>query len=378
MVLLLRNTQRRGVGLRKAGIPLGDMNLHDYHPRPMLRVIEHYVEKPKFPVVDIHNHSEWQGSWQVTDVPQLVDEMDKAGVVARVDLDGGNGDRLLQHLDTFRTRWPDRFAIFASLEWDKHLIHDDFGERMARELKRSAEAGAEGLKVWKELGLTLKDNRGQLIRIDDERLDPLFETAADAHIPVLIHSADPMAFFTPLDSYNERYEELCENPDWYFYGAEFPTFEDLQAQLANRVGRHPRTTFIGAHVASLAEDLAWVGRFLDACPNMHVDIAARLAELGRQPYTAHDFFVKYADRALFGLDSWPAEADEYRVYYRFLETRDEYFPYWTDPDEEAGGAGRWWIYGIGLPDDVLKKIYYQNAVKIIPRLQTVVDRYRIG
>ena len=365
---------RRTAGQRKAGIRLGDLTLKEYRPRPMLRVVGHYVEKPKFPVIDIHNHSEWQGSWQVTDVPALVDEMDKAGVVARVDLDGGNGDRLLKHLDTFRTKWPDRFAIFASLEWEKHLSFDDFGERMARELKRSCDAGAEGLKVWKELGLTLKDNRGQLIRVDDERLDPLFETAGDCGIPILIHTADPIAFFTPLDQYNERYEELCENPDWYFYGPEFPSFEEVQAQLANRIARHPRTTFIGAHVASLAEDLGWVGRILEAYPNMHVDIAARLAELGRQPYTSHDFFVQYADRVMFGLDSWPAEADEYRSYYRYLETRDEYFPYWSE-EEEVGGAGRWWIYGVGLPDEVLKKVYYQNAVKIIPRFQQAVDRY---
>ncbi len=352
-----------------------ELTLREFQPKPMLRVPEHRIEKPKFPVIDIHNHSEWQGEWQVTDVPQLVEEMDQAGVVARVDLDGGNGDRLLKHLETFRTRWPDRFAIFASLEWEKHLAYDDFGERMARELKRSCEAGAEGLKVWKELGLTVRDNRGQLIAVDDPRLDPLFETAGECGIPILIHVADPIAFFTPLDNTNERYEELQENPDWYFYGPEFPSFEEVQAQFASRIGRHPKTTFIGAHVASLAEDLHWVGRILDAYPNMNVDIAARVAELGRQPYTSHDFLSRYSERVLFGLDSWPAEAEEYRVYYRFLETRDEYFPYWPDPEEANGGSGRWYIYGAGVPDEALKNIYYRNAVRILPRFQQAVDTY---
>lgn len=353
---------------------MGDLTLRAYRPKPMLRVVEHQVERPRFPVIDVHNHSEWQGTWQVTDVSSLVAEMDKAGVVARVDLDGGNGDRLRRHLETFRTRWPDRFAVFSSLEWEKHLAHDNFGDRLARELKRSVGAGAEGLKVWKELGLTLKDNQGRLIAVDDERLDPLFEVAADCHIPVLWHVADPLAFFTPLDACNERYEELLEHPDWHFYGPEFPAFEELQAQFQTRIARHPRTTFIGAHVGSLAEDLSWMGRILDANPNLQVDIAARVAELGRQPYTARDFLVQYADRVMFGLDSWPADADEYRVYYRFLETRDEYFPYWCDP-AQTGETGRWWIYGVGLPDDVLKKIYYQNALAMISRFQVAVDQY---
>jgi predicted TIM-barrel fold metal-dependent hydrolase len=321
----------------------------------------------------MHNHSEWQGTWQVTDLEQLVAEMDAAGVAARVDLDGGNGDRLLRHLDFFRARYPERFVVFASCDWTQHLPYDNFGERMAAELTRSVKAGAEGLKVWKELGLTLRDNHGRLIAVDDERLIPLFETAAELGVPILIHVADPMAFFEPLDARNERYEELMAHPDWHFYGAEFPSFDTLQGQFAHLLARHPRTTFIGAHVASLAEDLGWTGQLLDGYPNLYVDIAARLAELGRQPYTAADFFAGYADRIVFGLDSWPADADEYRVYYRFLETRDEYFPYWSDVQAAVGESGRWQIYGVGLSDEVLRKIYYGNAVKIVPRLRTAID-----
>ncbi|MCY0879944.1 MAG: amidohydrolase family protein [Firmicutes bacterium] len=354
-----------------------ELLLREYRPRPMLRVESHWVTKPRFPVVDIHNHSEWQGTWQVTDVPWLVEEMDKAGVVARVDLDGGNGERLRRHLEVFRERWPDRFVIFASLEWEKHLEYDDFGERMAKELEVSIKAGAEGLKVWKNLGLTLRDNRGRLIPVDDPRLDPIFEVAGAAHIPVLIHVADPLAFFEPLDEYNERYEELLAHPDWHFYGPSFPRFDDLYAQFERRVARHPETQFVGAHVGSLAEDLRRLGGLLDRYANLRVDVAARVAELGRQPYTARDFLIRYADRVLFGLDSWPAEAEEYRIYYRFFETRDEYFPYWL-PSEDYGGSGRWWIYGVDLPDAVLQRIYYANAVTLIPRLGPLVDRHLRG
>ncbi|PSR22379.1 MAG: amidohydrolase [Sulfobacillus acidophilus] len=352
---------------------MNDLPLASYHPKSMLRAPAHKVLRPRFPVVDMHNHSEWQGSWQVTNLDQLVAEMDKAGVVARVDLDGGNGDRLLRHLDFFRSRYPERFVVFASCDWAQHLPYDNFGERMAAELARSVKAGAEGLKVWKELGLTLRDNQGRVIAVDDERLVPLFETAADLNVPILIHFADPIAFFQPLDNHNERYEELMEHPDWHFYGDQFPPFDALQQQFARLLTRHPRTTFIGAHVASLAEDLRGTGQLLEGHPNLYVDIAARLAELGRQPYTAADFLTQYADRVVFGLDSWPADADEYRVYYRFLETRDEYFPYWADEDSPVGESGRWQIYGVGLEDDVLQKIYYANTVNIIPRLKAAVE-----
>lgn len=352
---------------------LRELTLREYRPKSMLQVPEHPIEKPRFPVIDIHNHSEWRGRWLVADVPALVDAMDEAGVAARVDLDGGNGERLRKHMDTFRSRWPERFAIFASCEWDKHLDYDDFGERMARELRQSVAEGAEGLKVWKELGLTLRDDKGHLIAIDDERLTPLFQTAGECGIPVLIHSADPMAFFEPLNHENERYEELIDHPDWHFHGSEFPSFAELQRQLASLLARHPNITFIGAHVASLAENLSLVGQMFSRFPHLQVDIAARISELGRQPYTTADFLTRYSDRVLFGRDNCPAVADEYRVYYRFLETRDEYFPYWSNPNEEVGDSGRWMIYGVGLSDEVLKNIYHGNAVRILPRLNQAVS-----
>jgi predicted TIM-barrel fold metal-dependent hydrolase len=349
------------------------LSLDEFHPRSMLRVAAHRVERPRFPVVDMHNHSQWGGTWQVTDVPKLLAEMDAAGVVAQVDLDGGVGERLQEHLRKFRDPYPDRFAVFASCEWERYLPYDDFGVRLAQDVRQAVVDGAEGLKLWKELGLSLRDNRGHLIRVDDARLAPVFETAGELDIPILIHVADPMAFFEPLDATNERYEELSRNPDWHFYGPAFPSFDELMQQFSNMVGRHPGTRFIGAHVASLSEDLGRMGGLLTQHPHLTVDIAARVAELGRQPYTAADFFARYADRIVFGLDSWPAEAKEYRITYRLLETRDEYFPYWTDPDK-APGQGRWHIYGLGLSDDILRQVYYANAIRILPRFEGAVQR----
>jgi predicted TIM-barrel fold metal-dependent hydrolase len=349
--------------------------LQEYRPRSQLRVAEHLVARPRFPVIDMHNHSQWEGTWQVTDVPRLVAEMDAAGVAAMVDLDGGGGERLREHIRRFRGPFPDRFAVFATCDWVRQLQYDDFGERLARDLAEAVDEGAEGLKIWKDLGLTLKDNRGQRIAVDDPRLDPLFEAAADLHVPVLIHVADPMAFFDPLDAFNERYEELVRHPDWHFYGPEFPSFAHVQAELDARIRRHPRTTFVGAHLASLAEDLTWLAARLDAAPNLVVDLAARTAELGRQPYTARRFLTAYRDRVVFGLDSWPARREEYRVVYRLLETEDEYFPYTADPDASPGAQGRWRIYGLHLEDDVLRRIYYENALRILPRFRRLIEAW---
>jgi predicted TIM-barrel fold metal-dependent hydrolase len=208
------------------------------------------------------------------------------------------------------------------------------------------------------------------VPVNDDRLDPLWATAAELGLPVLIHVADPVAFFQPLDRFNERWEQLHRYPDWHFYptrpkgapdGPGFPSFDEIMEQFADLLSRHPRTTFIGAHVGCCAEDLGWVGQVLEACPNFNVDIGARIAELGRQPYTARDFFVRYQDRILFGTDA-AADARVYRLYYRLLETRDEYFPYGIG---SPPSSGRWMIYGLDLPDEVLNKVYRENARRLI-------------
>jgi len=345
-----------------------EMLLSEFRPRPMLRVPEHPVLTPRFPVVDMHNHSQWGGSWQVTDVAALLTEMDASGVAAMVDLDGGSGDRLRQHLERFRWPHPDRFVVFATLDWDHALAHSDFGERMARELTQAVQDGAEGLKVWKDVGLTRRTPEGSRLALSDSRLDPIWATCADHQIPVMIHVADPMAFFEPLTNENERYEELAQHPDWHFYGPGIPGHRALLAELETVLDRHPLTRFIGAHVASASEDLGLVADLLAKHPNLWVDIAARAAELGRQPFTAHDFLETHQGRVVFGLDDWPARREDYRTMYRLLETRDEYFDYSPWQAARPGLQGRWKIYGLGLSAPALKSLYRETAYQLIPRL----------
>jgi predicted TIM-barrel fold metal-dependent hydrolase len=264
----------------------------------------------------------------------------------------------------------DRVVVFAGLDYPSWMSDPSFGETESRRLRDSAARGARGLKVWKHLGLVATDPDGRLVAVDDARLDPLWATAADLDLPVVIHIADPVAFFEPLDAENERWEELHDHPDWHFWPTRppgepdatgFPPFGDLLAAFGRLVGRQPRTTFVGAHVGCAAEDLALVGRLLDANPNLYVDLAARLGELGRQPYTTRAFMLRYADRILFGVDMAPDPAI-YRIHYRFLETFDESFDYGTEP---VPSQGRWQIHGVGLPDDVLRKVYAENAARVL-------------
>ncbi len=348
-----------------------DLPLAAFRPRSALRVPAHQVPKPRFPAIDVHNHlgSPFGGDWATRDPSELIETLDRSGVERLVDLDGGQRDALSREVDRWQARWPDRISVFAGLDYDAWATDPDFGETEAASLRDSAARGARGLKVWKLLGLRARDVAGRLVAVDDTRLDPLWRAAADLGVPVLIHIADPIAFFDPLDPTNERWEELHANPDWHFWPTRpaddpdapgFPPYDELIAAFGRMVARHPATTFVGAHVASAAEDLALVGRLLDANPNLHVDIAARLAELGRQPYTARDFFLRYADRILFGVDMAP-DPDLYAIHYRWLETCDESFDYSTD---DVPGQGRWQIHGIGLPDDVLRKVYRDNALRV--------------
>ena len=352
-----------------------EVTLRDYQPRPMLHTAAHEVLRPRFAVIDAHNHlgdvfGPLSDDWLNRPVSDLVAVLDEAGVRAIVDLDGRWGDRLRAEIAHYQEPYPDRFAVFSGVDYDNFATDPRFGETEARRLRESVAIGARGLKVWKTLGLRLRDGRGQLIPVDDPRLDPLWATAGELAVPVLIHIADPVAFFQPLDRFNERWEELHRNPDWHFFPTrprgdqshpDFPSFDELMEQFERLLRRHPQTTFIGAHVGCYAENLGWVDRVMDACPNFYVDISARIAELGRQPYAARDFFVRYQDRVLFGTDA-DVNPQVYRGYYRFLETRDEYFSY---SQRQPPGNGRWMIYGLDLPDDVLKKVYSDNAQRVI-------------
>jgi len=339
--------------------------LTEYKPQSMLVVKTSSVDKPRFPVIDAHNHlaEPFGGGWDKKPVGQLLEVLDQAQIVRYVDLDGGWGENILnRHLDLFKSAAPDRFCIFGGVDWAAWPEHGDhFGEWAANRLRIQAKRGAEGLKIWKPFGLNVRDQHGKLVRIDDNRLDAIWETAGELNLPVLIHVADPVAFFNPLDNTNERWEELQIHSDWYFPSLAYPSFDNLINNLANLVHLHPKTTFIAAHVGCYAENLGWVADWLDHCPNLNVDIAARISELGRQPYTARKFFLKYADRILFGSDFGP-DLDYYKIYYRFLETDDEYINYST---AEIPLQGRWYIYGLYLPDDVLKKIYFTNAKRVL-------------
>jgi predicted TIM-barrel fold metal-dependent hydrolase len=346
-----------------------DLALVEFAPRSMLKIEGHAIHRPRFPVIDAHNHlgASFPG---VREMPtsDIMAVLDESGVEAIVDLDGGQGAALATEIERWQT--TDRVLVFAGLDYPMWANEDRFGEVESQRLRESFHRGARGLKVWKSLGLRARDARGTLVAVDDQRLDPLFEAAGELGLPVVIHVSDPFAFFQPLDRTNERWEELHANPDWHFWptggedtpeAARSPRAEDVLAGLDHRIGRHPTVTFVGAHVASAAEDLAFVSELLGRHPNLYVDIAERINELGRQPYTARSFFLEHADRILFGLDR-PVRTDLYRIHYRFLETLDESFDYGV---EAVPRQGRWQIHGLGLPDEVLRGVYSGNARRIL-------------
>jgi predicted TIM-barrel fold metal-dependent hydrolase len=342
------------------------LKLRDWHPRSMLITKTTSVPKPAFPVVDVHNHL---GGGRATLTPERVarylTEMDAAGVRTVVNLDGGWGERLKETLAALDQAHPGRFLTYALIDFSG-IDDPSWSDREAARLAESFGAGAKGLKFHKSLGLGVRYRDGRFLPVDDPKLDPIWEVCARFKRPVEIHTGDPGAFFTPLDAQSERWHELNDHPEWLFHGKDFPRRADLHAQRINVIAKHPNTTFICAHMANDGEDLAEVARWLDSYPNLYVDIDARISELGRQPYTARRFFLKYQDRIMFGTDTSPNRA-AYGIYYRFLETDDEYF----DP---AGGhhpQGFWMIYGVFLPKDVLEKLYYKNAERLLVGLKPV-------
>jgi len=341
------------------------MLLENFRPQSKLVTKTTSVNRPKFPVIDAHNHlgEPFGGGWDKKSLPELLDLLDQAGVVAYVDLDGGWGEDILNaHLELFKQPAPERFQIFGGVDWSKWPgLGNAFPEWAAGRLKLQKERGAQGLKIWKPFGLQVRDQLDALVSVDDPRLDPIWQAAGELGLPVLAHVADPVAFFDPIDETNERWEEIGAHPDWAFTSPPFPAFLDILNAFQRMVKRHAQTTFIGAHVGCYGENLGWVGRMLDDCPNYFIDISARLGELGRQPYTARKFFIQYQDRILFGSDMSP-DLDAYRLYYRFLETDDEYFNYNLG---EIPQQGRWQVCGLYLPEPVLEKIYSKNARRLL-------------
>jgi hypothetical protein len=333
-----------------------DLRLSDFHPRTSLKTPVHTLERGRFPVIDYHNHLD------STEPRDVLAVMDQCGIEHVVNITMQVGKAALDIMDRFRTFAPERFSAIGWMDWDG-VERPDFVQLTIGRLERMIEHGACGIKFWKDLGLTLRGADGALLRIDDERFAPIFEACGSLGLPVMFHTADPSAFFEPIDSHNERYEELAAHPDWGFHGLSVSK-NDLLRQRNYVIATHPKTTFVGAHCAESGEDLAYLAEQLDALPNLQIDISARTPELGRQPYSARAFFLKYADRILFGTDLLP-QVEMYRLYFRFLETADEYFEY----PSHASRQGRWNIYGIFLPDEVLLKVYRENALRLLPRLR---------
>ncbi len=341
--------------------------LADFAPRSQLRVPATAVDSPASPVIDAHNHlgrwlSSWAGRgdrWMVDDVGRLLAQMDELGLRAIVNLDGRFGDELAANLERYDEAHPGRFATFCHVDW----AEIDEPARLVQSLRESHARGARGLKVWKDLGLTVVDDGGQLVLPDDPRLGELWHEAGVLGLPVLIHTADPIAFFDPIDARNERLEELAAHPDWSFHGAGFPSFWRLLEALESVVSQHPQTTFIAAHAGCCAEDLAWVSGMLDRHPNLAIDISARLAELGRQPRATRRLIERHPARVLFGTDAFPPDPAVYRLHYRFLESEDEAFDY--APWDAVPPTGRWQISALGLAGPVLDQLYHLNAERLL-------------
>ncbi len=336
----------------------GDIALKDFAPRVSMKSYDTTPETPAAPIVDIHNHLGLRdGQWRCADVGALVEAMDTAGVATIVNLDGQWGEELESNLARYDQAYPGRFVTFARVDWSL-CSRPGWERELAAQFADAVDRGARGLKVWKNLGLHLRDERGRLLSIDDERLAPLWHIAADAGIPVLAHVGDPVAFFTPLDRHNERIEELTARPDWHFPPDRFPALSTIIEALESTVTSHPDTTFIGAHVGCLAEDLDRVEALLERADNYYVDIAARIAELGRQPRRTAAMIARFPDRVMLGTDCSPPRPGDYRRYVRFLETQDESFPY---SDEPVPPSGRWAIHGLGLAREVAARVEGDTA-----------------
>jgi predicted TIM-barrel fold metal-dependent hydrolase len=332
------------------------IDFETYNPPSTLVVPQHPVTRAKFPFIDVHNHQFQMGSM---DLNTLTVEMDKLNMKVMVNLSGGNGAQLQKMIDNAKTNKPGRFIVFANIDF-KGVGEPGWGERAAQQLEQDVKNGANGLKIYKSLGFSVKDINGNRVTVDDERLDPIWKKAGELKIPVLIHTADPKSFWDPLDNTNERWLELIINPNRK-RGADNPVpWETLIEEQHRLFRKHKNTTFIAAHFGWYPNDLQKLSTLLDELPNVVVEFGAVIAELGRQPKMAKAFFTKYQDRILFGKDSWVPS--EYATYFRVLETEDEYFPY------HKKYHAYWAMYGMGLPDAILKKVYYKNALRIIPNI----------
>ena len=334
------------------------MDIEEYSPKSTLIVPEHPVKRSKYPFIDVHNH---QFDMPIKNLPKLASEMDSLNMAFMINLSGFRGLYLRKSLENIKKNAPTRFGLFLNIDFED--IDDKFfSETQVALIDSAVKAGVMGLKVYKSLGLTSKDNKGARIAINDIRLDPIWKACGDNNIPVLIHSGEPASFWNPKDKFNERWLELRQKPNRYRDPEINPSFEEVIAEQHDVFRKHPNTTFINAHLGWMGNDLDRLGEHLDLYPNVLTEIGAVLAEIGRQPIRAKQFFTTYQDRILFGKDSY--NVSEYYTYFRVLETNDEYFEYYRKRH------AHWRMYGLALPDSVLKKLYYKNALKLFPKIDS--------
>jgi uncharacterized protein len=340
-----------------AAVVAQDLSIRQYKPKSTLVVPAHPVPRAKYPVIDVHSH---HSRLTRDDYARVVRDMDALNLRVLVNLSGGSGEEMKGMLAMIAASpAPDRMVVFANPDFSDIDV-PGYGRRAAARLEADVAAGARGLKIFKNLGLSVKRATGLRVSVDDPELDPLWDACARLAVPVLIHTGEPAPFFDPVDVTNERWLELQVHPQRRRPAGAFPAFEALMTERNRLFTKHRGTTFIAAHMGFHANDLQRLGRMLDAMPNVYVETGAILAELGRQPRFAREFFTKYQDRVLFGKDSWAPP--EYPYFWRTFETADEYFDYYRDYH------AFWKLYGLDLPDAVLRKLYYGNALRVVPGL----------
>ena len=339
-----------------AGAQSRNMDFEKYEPTSTLVVPEHPKGQSKYPFIDVHNHQFQMGT---QDLSTLISAMDKLNMKVMVNLSGQGGDALQKMLQNIRDHYPKRFIVFTNINFNG-IGDEGWTQRAVKQLEDDVKNGANGLKIYKSLGFSVKDKAGNRVAVDDPRLDAIWAKAGELKIPVIIHTADPKPFWDAMDEKNERWLELATHPGRK-RGDDNPVpWEQLIEEQHRMFRKHPKTTFIAAHFGWYPNDLDKLSQLMTEMPNMYVEFGAVIAELGRQPRAARQFFEKYQDRILFGKDSWVPE--EYATYFRVLETEDEYFPY------HKKYHAFWRMYGMGLSDTILKKVYYKNAIKIIPNI----------
>lgn len=331
------------------------MDFERYNPKSTLIVPEHKLSSSKYPFIDVHNHQWEMGTGRLK---ELIADMDKLNMKVMVNLSGGGGSKLKGFTDNVKNTYPNRFIVFTNIDFGG-VDNDNWTENAVKQLEEDVKNGANGLKIFKNLGFSVKDKSGKRVTVDDSRLDPIWKKCGELKIPVLIHTADPKSFWEDVDANNERWMELATHPNRK-RGNGDAAWEELIAEQHRMFKKHPGTNFIAAHFGWLPNDLGRLSKLMDEMPNVLVEFGAVIAEIGRQPRAAGDFFTKYQDRILFGKDSWQPE--EYATYFRVLETKDEYFPY------HKKYHAFWRMYGLGLTDSILKKVYYKNAIRIIPNI----------